>query len=333
MCLLVQQTTQSKFSDEFLADVFAKNQDGLGVMYADGDKLHVFKCLPANAAEFIDFYRKHADGKNCVWHARMQTHGDIDFDNCHPYRVTDDVWLAHNGILSTGNDADKAKSDTWHFIQNFIRPALIGNPELLTDVNWQKFVGEVIGRSNKFALVRNDGAVVVINAAAGVNYENAWLSNTYAWSYYKFTGKGGYTDMYTGYTGSRRMYAMGHWQDDEDDYIYPAGGISSTARTEAKGSYLGNNGSKSASKYPHRILTAAQVKPYVQAAYNQWTRRGVPGVEQWVFDAPHKAIALLSYWYDDLDDVEDLVEESPDVAADWIADLFKTDSITPSLID
>ena len=207
MCLLVQQTTSSNFTDEFLADVFNKNQDGLGVMYAEDDKLHIFKCLPANAQEFIGFYRAHAEGKSCVWHARMQTHGDIDFDNCHPYMVTSDVWLAHNGILSTGNAADKTKSDTWHFIKNFIRPALIGNPELLTDPEWQKFVGEIIGRSNKFALVRNDGEIVVINASAGVNYENAWLSNTYAWSYYKFTNNGGYTNMYSGYGGSRSHWA------------------------------------------------------------------------------------------------------------------------------
>lgn len=336
MCLLTQQTTRSNFSDEFLADVYNKNQDGLGIMYADDGKLHIFKCLPANADEFIDFYRKHADGKNCVWHARMQTHGDIDFDNCHPYKVTDDVWLAHNGILSTGNAADTSKSDTWHFIQNFIRPALLGNPDLLTDVNWQKFIGDVIGRSNKFALVRSDGAVVVINAAAGVNYENAWLSNTYAWSYYKFTGRGGYTggytDMYSNYAGSRSAYARGTWWDEDEDSMYQVGGVGSSDVYQVKGSYLTGNGAKDSSKYPAVTITAAQVKPYVKAAYNQWTRRGLPGVEQWVFDAPHKAQALLAYWYEDMDDVVELVEDDPLGAAEWIADLFSTDSISPSLI-
>jgi hypothetical protein len=328
MCLLVQQTTSSNFTDEFLADVFNKNQDGLGVMYAEDDKLHIFKCLPANAQEFIGFYRAHAEGKNCVWHARMQTHGDIDFDNCHPYMVTSDVWLAHNGILSTGNAADKTKSDTWHFIKNFIRPALIGNPELLTDPEWQKFVGEIIGRSNKFALVRNDGEIVVINASAGVNYENAWLSNTYAWSYYKFTNNGGYTNMYSGYGGSRS-----HWADGDEYYdnMYSSYGTNFNPKTTvAKGSYVND---KSDAKHELTTLTAAQVRPYVKAAFNQWSRRGVEGVEQWVFDAPHKAAALLSYWYDDVDDVFDMVEDFPETAAEWIADLFQSDSISPNLID
>lgn len=333
MCLLVQQTTASMFSDEFLADVYNKNQDGLGVMYAEDSKLHIFKCLPANAAEFIDFYRKHADGKNCVWHARMQTHGDIDFDNCHPYKVTDDVWLAHNGILSTGNAADTSKSDTWHFIHNFIRPALIGNPELLTDKAWQKFVGEIIGRSNKFALVRNDGEVVVINAAAGVNYENAWLSNTYAWSYHKFTNRSGYTDMHSGYEGSRSSFhksSYNSYYDSEADDYYAS--LTPAPRTnEVKGSYVGVKTDKST--YPAAVLTSWQIKPYVKAAYNQWSRHGVAGVEQWVYDAPHKAAAVLGYWYEDMEEVDELVEDFPETAAEWIADLFATDSITPSLCD
>jgi hypothetical protein len=205
---------------------------------------------------------------------------------------------------------------------------LIGNPELLTDPEWQKFVGEIIGRSNKFALVRNDGEIVVINASAGVNYENAWLSNTYAWSYYKFTNNGGYTNMYSGYGGSRS-----HWADGDDYYdnMYSSYGTNFKDKTTvAKGSYVND---KSDAKHELTTLTAAQVRPYVKAAFNQWSRRGVEGVEQWVFDAPHKAAALLSYWYDDVDDVFDMVEDFPETAAEWIADLFQSDSISPSLID
>lgn len=323
MCLLVKQPAASKFSDEFLADVFNKNADGLGVMYADGGKLHVYKCLPATAQDFVDFYRKHAEGRDCVWHARMQTHGDIDFENCHPYQVTDDIWMAHNGILSTGNDADKSKSDTWHFIRNFLRPALTANPDLILDDQWCAFVGEIIGRSNKFGFVRADGKIVIINTKAGVEYQGAWLSNTYAWSYHKFTGGAGYTNMYSNYPGYRSRYNGQVWDEEYEDYY-----SLSPKTTEAKGSYVGSK----ARGLPKVTLTAAQIQPYVKAAYNSWSRRGIAGVEQWVYDAPHKAAALLEYWYDDLDDIADLVDEDPDGAAEFISDLFATDSITPSLL-
>lgn len=331
MCLLVKQPAASKFSDEFLADVFNKNSDGLGVMYAEGGKLHVYKCLPATAQDFVDFYRKHAEDRDCVWHARMQTHGDIDFENCHPYQVTEDVWMAHNGILSTGNNSDKSKSDTWHFIRNFLRPALTANPDLILDDQWCAFVGEMIGRSNKFGFVRSDGKMVIINEQAGVEYQGAWLSNTYAWSYHKFTGTygGGYTNMYSGYGGYRSRYNGVMWEDDYEDQY----GLNPKT-TEAKGSYVGG---KTKSKYTGMAkitpLTAAQVTPYVKAAYNSWSRRGVAGVEQWVFDAPYKAAALLEYWYDDLDEIADLVDEDPECAAEFISDLFASDSITPSMLN
>lgn len=88
MCLLVHQPKTTKFSDEFLADVFSSNRDGFGVMYAEAGRLQVARFLLETADEFIAVYRAHADGRECIWHARMQTHGVIDLGNCHPYSVT-----------------------------------------------------------------------------------------------------------------------------------------------------------------------------------------------------------------------------------------------------
>jgi hypothetical protein len=324
MCLLTQQFSSTQFSDEFLTSVYARNQDGLGVMYADGGKLHIFKCLPASAQEFIDFYRTHAEGRDCVWHARMQTHGDIDMDNCHPYRVTDDIWMAHNGILATGNDADQTRSDTWHFIDKVLRPSLTANPDLLKDHEWLTFMGKMIGAGNKFAFVSNDGTTAIVNKSSGTTYEGAWLSNTYAWASAKFLG-GGYTNMYS---GQRKAYGSYYdqyyssWDDEASGYQV------GTKTTVAKGSVV-----KSQHLQPKEILKKADVAPMVRAAYNQWVRRGLRGVEQWVYDAPYKAEAVLMYWYEDLDGIEDLVNEDPMTAAEWIADLFDTDSFSPSLIN
>ena len=134
--------------------------------------------------------------------------------------------------------------------------------------------------------------------------------------------------MYTNYHGSRSRWSSLGLEDDEDYYSSYGSNWKKPETTEAKGSYASG---KDRSKYPAKVLTAAQVAPYVKAAHNQWTRRGVDGIEQWVFDAPHKAAALLSYWYDDLDDVAEMVEDFPETAADWISDLFATDSISPSM--
>ena len=337
MCLLVNQPATTAFTDEFIEDVYKKNSDGFGVMYAEDGKVHVYKCLPRNAQDMIDFYRAHAEGRDCVWHARMQTHGDIDLDNCHPYRVTDDIWLAHNGILSTGNAADKTKSDTWHFIHNILAPALKGDPDLMLDLNWQKFIGSMIGTGNKFGLVRADGKTVVINELSGINFVGAWLSNTYAWSASAFgfrssyQSQSGYTDSFSssGWSkGNQSWWAKRY--EEEEDYAYGYGKVGGSypveeKTQEAKGSYIAD----SSEDVP---ITQAQLAKFVKAAYNQWERRGLAGIEQWVKDAPYKAAHLLAFWYDDIDSLASLVDDDPSEAAIWIEDLFRSDSVTPSLL-
>ena len=344
MCLLVKQPSTTAFTADFIEDVYVKNSDGFGVMYAEGGKVHVYKCLPRSAKEMLDFYVKHAEGRDCIWHARMQTHGDIDIDNCHPYMVTDDIYLAHNGILSCGNKADKTKSDTWHFIRNVMRPALTANPDLMLDDEWIAFMGELIGRGNKFGLVRADGKMAIINESAGVEFVGAWLSNTYAWSTHKFgfrsayQGQSGYTDTWKssgrGYQGS---LVGTHWyqEQEDDDYGAHQGGygkvgssypFTSQSKTrEAKGTYVSEVAEK-------EEVTSRQVATMIRAAYNQWQRRGLAGIEQWVKDAPHKATAVLNFWYDDIEGIETLVDQDPDEAAAFIEDLFTTDSVTPSML-
>jgi hypothetical protein len=53
MCLLVEQPEDVVFTDAFLTDVYSKNRDGLGIMYAENGKVVVKKSIPATAAEFI----------------------------------------------------------------------------------------------------------------------------------------------------------------------------------------------------------------------------------------------------------------------------------------
>jgi hypothetical protein len=230
--------------------------------------------------------------------------------------------------LSTGNSADKSRSDTWHFIRNFIAPALTGNPDLMLDQDWQDFVGDVIGRSNKFGLVRADGQIVIINESSGVEFVGAWLSNTYAWSTHKFGFRSsyqsqvGYTDMYG--SGYGQAWHKGFQYENEVEFDEPystTGGFGKVGKSyEAKGEYIKAD------------LTAAQVKPMVKAMFNCYQRRGLAGIEQWVYDAPHKASALLTYWYDDIEDIGTLVDDDPIEAAEWLYDLSRTDSIQPSLL-
>lgn len=184
MCLLTTSTIRTLKSvflgtDGLIADVYASNSDGLGVMYSDGRKLHVHKVLPKSAAEARRFIESLPDSDQMIaCHWRMKTHGLIDMANCHPYQVNADTYLAHNGVLHTGNAADPEKSDTWHFINDYLSAVptdTLHNPQFL------RLVGEFV-KNNRFAIMSADGRLSVVNREQGIETHGIWFSNTYAWS-------------------------------------------------------------------------------------------------------------------------------------------------------
>ena len=321
MCLMIQHSKDTVLSEELIFDIYNKNSDGFGVMWGDGDKVHVLKLL-GNAREITDLYNEHVKGKDCVIHFRMMTHGDINYDNCHPYMITENVWLAHNGVLFIGNDADVSKSDTWHYINDFLRPlAKTYGEEILFDPIMQKFIEEHIGSSNKFGLVHKDGRVAILNRKSGVEHMDAWFSNTYAWTPAKFGYHMGYK--YTSYSKSAysSRYAGMGWYDDWDDGFTPitTKGSSALVSPTTKSFYEG------VEDEDMRLITEKATNCY---------SKGMPNLRNWVYQAPEKAKKFIAYWYDQADDwyeVDNLVDASPDDAAEWIAEVIESDGYTSSL--
>ena len=181
MCLLIHQPRGVTFSRAEIADFAHHNPDGFGVTYGDGKRLHLLR-LVGSLSEIQDAYTRHAAGRECVIHFRMTTHGATNADNAHPYPITPDIAVAHNGVLAIGNPHDKSMSDTWHLVEFFLRPIAETDPDLLFNPVWGDMLGRLIGSSNKLAIAHRDGRVAIINKAAGVTHKRAWLSNTYAWS-------------------------------------------------------------------------------------------------------------------------------------------------------
>lgn len=189
MCLLITQTKQSPIlSNKWLEDFYSYNSDGVGVMTVEHGNILIKKILPKDSQEFIDFYHDNIKGKDCAFHLRMRTHGAIDLDNCHPYQVLNqsqhglDLWLMHNGVLKSGNAQDTTKSDTWHYINDYLKPILATNPNFYLTKEFNSLIASHIGVGNKFVLMDNLGHQVIINQHSGVYWGGLWLSNTYAWS-------------------------------------------------------------------------------------------------------------------------------------------------------
>jgi len=240
MCLLITQTATSPIlSNEWLKDFYSYNSDGVGIMRSDDGNLIVEKILPKNADDFINFYHDHIAGHDCAFHLRMKTHGHIDLSNCHPYMVLNkaehgrDLWLMHNGILHTGNDADLARSDTYHYINNYLLPILAKNPDFAFTTHFAELIGDHIGISNKFVMMDNLGNQQVINQSEGYYWAGLWLSNTYAWTASDSASKTAEIDPEIIYNQSMELpTAKKSWQYNSYGYDYEMGSYKSYDRTD-----------------------------------------------------------------------------------------------------
>lgn len=185
MCILIHHPVGTNFNQDQLLDFFSKNSDGFGAIVKRGDTVEVLKSI-GTFDEINTLYIEQVSGHEAIIHFRMKTHGAIDIANCHPYEVVPGVWMAHNGILSTGNHKDPKMSDTWHYIQDFLKPMLEHDVTLIHNTGFQRMIASHIGASNKFGFMNQDGKVVLINEASGVWHQEIWYSNTYAWTPWKF---------------------------------------------------------------------------------------------------------------------------------------------------
>jgi hypothetical protein len=165
-----------------LLSVFKYNSDGLGAMYRNRKGLRIVKALPKSFADAQKFFATLPDDdRNVVVHARLATHGTVNTDNCHPYDVVKGkLAMVHNGVLASGNAADKTKSDTWHFVQDFLAEPCSHATEIVHTQGFINMVGEFI-ENNRFVFMTEDGRVSIVNKDQGIEYGGLWFANTYAW--------------------------------------------------------------------------------------------------------------------------------------------------------
>lgn len=196
MCLIAvipARKDRTRVSNAWLEDVFRRNSDGFGFMWSEGGRAKASRAV-GKVDDFKAAFRKHerhTDGE-FAFHLRYKTHGKVDITNAHPYPVDTprfsraSIYMMHNGILHTGNDANPVMSDTWHFINDYIRGMVNEYGEgILERVEFRMLVEDMIG-SNRFVFLGKSGVLNIYNRDQGIMWRGMWLSNTYAWSADKF---------------------------------------------------------------------------------------------------------------------------------------------------
>ena len=189
-------------SDDTIHNMWVRNPDGAGFMYAKDGQVHIekgFMKLDALRAA-LKKTAKSVDLKNTavVMHFRITTHGGTKPENCHPFPITDSIGklkklkqdtrigVAHNGIISSVTPR-KGISDTMEYIATQLAPLSRAVPKFYTDANLMLMIQNAT--ASRLAFLTGGGKIYTIGqfiTDGGRLYSN---SSYEPWIYKQYTGK------------------------------------------------------------------------------------------------------------------------------------------------
>lgn len=174
MCLLSTKTKEQVWKVEDLLESLGSNPDGFGFagITEEGGirvaKGFTDKELKATLPLFQDL--------QAIFHARLATHGSRDASQLHPYRVIDELYMAHNGIFNIPTP-DRTKSDTWHMARRIASLGADGVTNLLTNPEAFKKFEDLIA-TNKVAFIHPEIGIKIANKELGHEGPGGcWYSN------------------------------------------------------------------------------------------------------------------------------------------------------------
>ena len=181
MCIAINSPKGTTPKKESLKESFKNNPHGGGFAFVDDGKIIIKKGF----MDFNKFFRAYNDAnlqsKNKLIHFRIKTSGKINYENCHPFMVTDKLAMIHNGVIPNfGNDKI---SDTREFISMVLAPIIKENGlEVLTNQTFIETMRDLIG-SSKLVFLDNKGKSYIINETLGHYNCDVWFSNSSYKSY------------------------------------------------------------------------------------------------------------------------------------------------------
>lgn len=181
MCLAIYKPSGVVLDWDALVEGFKSNGHGAGFAVRVGDSLRIYKGFFTFDAfrEAFDPFKEH----QAAVHFRFATHGEKDTFNCHPFEVTPELALIHNGVLNIKCSLDAKKSDTWHYVEQILKPMAERDRDFYSR-DEVRFLGESAIGSNKFVFLRGDGDYCIWNDDQGHWHQDAWWSNH---SYQKYS--------------------------------------------------------------------------------------------------------------------------------------------------
>lgn len=173
MCVIIASPEGKLPTDEVMERSMHDNPHGWGLMYFDGETLNVSKGMKYEAIKPL---LKAVEGKAYALHLRWATHGPKVEDNCHPFRVSDGLYMMHNGVIDSVEISNPVRSDSFHFALKLRDMGLTKD-----NINQQPIynaIADMIGYGNKLVFMDSSGDTHIINEDMGMWDNGIWHSNT-----------------------------------------------------------------------------------------------------------------------------------------------------------
>lgn len=152
MCLIILNTNGGNILTRTERQRYADdNPHGYGLAIARNGKLEYEKDVRYGS------FPETLPNEPWMLHFRFATHGENTIENCHPFALTEQTCIAHNGVLSPFM-WDRTKSDTWHFVETlkeWMRKTGFGP----NDVPFQEAINMSIA-SDRIATFNADGGAI-----------------------------------------------------------------------------------------------------------------------------------------------------------------------------
>lgn len=174
MCIAILNKS-SMLEESVFENSFENNPDGGGLAYVIHGKVKISHNMTSWKTLYDEYSMVRPLTKYPIMiHFRIGTSGAKDERNLHPFMVTKDMALIHNGVVSY-SPIEKDKSDTWHFVQ-FLKT--LKNPHSLLDAESTECnMIAAMTTGSKFCLLYKDGSYNIINEKAGSWNGDTWYSN------------------------------------------------------------------------------------------------------------------------------------------------------------
>lgn len=178
MCLIIHKPRSIEIPADLLEAAVSLNSDGWGLMgfSPEGDLL-IERHAKVDLEQILATERKYR-GAEYVLHLRKRTRGAANVENAHPFKVTDGVYMMHNGTIKLDTRI-AGMSDSWHFVSEILRPLAQRRQGILLDNAFHRLLEIALKPENKLALLDYpERRIILINQAHGAELDGLWLSST-----------------------------------------------------------------------------------------------------------------------------------------------------------